>query len=263
MSVAVTGATGRTGKLVVQRLLKDGKLVHAFVRNAEKAAQDLPAQGVRAFSGNLADAAPEKNPAALRGALDAAFAGCKALVICSSAMPVVTFAPGAERPTATFAEGLWPETVDFHGQVAQIEAARAAGVEHVVIISSMGMSDPNHMLNKMGPDGNILKWKKKAEDHLRASGLKYTVIRPGGLLDEPAGQKQLLVGNDDIAGAGRPSVPRADVAEMAVRSLRAAGAANRTFDLFTGTGPATASEADFDALFSAIAKFSEAKHAPA
>lgn len=40
--------------------------------------------------------------------------------------------------------------------------------------------DPNHFLNKMGNNGNILQWKRKAEQYLIASGLTYTIIHPGG-----------------------------------------------------------------------------------
>jgi uncharacterized protein YbjT (DUF2867 family) len=69
--------------------------------------------------------------------------------------------------------------IDWQGQKAQIDAAKAAGVEQVVLVSSMGGTDPNHMLNKIG-EGNILQWKRKAEQYLMASGLKYTIIHPGG-----------------------------------------------------------------------------------
>jgi uncharacterized protein YbjT (DUF2867 family) len=66
--------------------------------------------------------------------------------------------------------------------VAQIEAAKASGsVQHVVLISSAGGCDPHHFLNHIGQDaggGDILNWKRKAEQHLIASGLKYTILHP-------------------------------------------------------------------------------------
>jgi uncharacterized protein YbjT (DUF2867 family) len=61
----------------------------------------------------------------------------------------------------------------------QIDAAKVAGVKQVVLVSSMGGTDPNHPLNKLG-DGNILQWKRKAEQYLIASGIPYTIIHPGG-----------------------------------------------------------------------------------
>jgi hypothetical protein len=72
--------------------------------------------------------------------------------------------------------------VDYLGQVAQVEAARASGsVQHVVLVSSAGGCDPHHFLNHIGQDdggGDILNWKRKAEQHLITSGLTYTILHP-------------------------------------------------------------------------------------
>ncbi len=70
--------------------------------------------------------------------------------------------------------------VDWLGQKAQIDAAKATGVRQVVLIGSMGGTDAGHFLNTMGDNGNILQWKRKAEQYLIASGLTYTIIHPGG-----------------------------------------------------------------------------------
>lgn len=71
--------------------------------------------------------------------------------------------------------------VDWEGQKRQFDAAAGAGVGHVVVISSMGGTQPENTLNKIG-DGNILVWKRKAEQYLAASGLTYTILHPGGIL---------------------------------------------------------------------------------
>lgn len=74
--------------------------------------------------------------------------------------------------------------VDWEGQKAQIDAAREAGVRKVVLISSMGGTDASNPLNKLG-DGNILVWKRKAEEYLISDGgCNYTIIHPGGLIDD-------------------------------------------------------------------------------
>lgn len=70
--------------------------------------------------------------------------------------------------------------VDWEGQKRQFDAAVAAGVSRVVVISSMGGTQPENSLNKIG-DGNILVWKRKAEQYLVASGLTYTILHPGGV----------------------------------------------------------------------------------
>lgn len=73
--------------------------------------------------------------------------------------------------------------MDWLGQKAQIDAAKAAGVKRVVLISSMGGTDRQNPLNAFG-NGKILVFKRRAEEYLIASGLEYCIIHPGGLTDE-------------------------------------------------------------------------------
>ncbi len=77
------------------------------------------------------------------------------------------------------------------GQQRQIDAAKAAGVQQVVIVSSMGITQKENRLNALA-NGNILVWKRKAEEYLIASGLAYTIIHPGGLTDEKVSHTLLL-----------------------------------------------------------------------
>jgi len=56
-----------------------------------------------------------------------------------------------------------------------------AGVERFVQISSMGVTNPYHYLDKNLD--NVLRWKLRGDEVLRASGLRYTIVRPGGLTD--------------------------------------------------------------------------------
>jgi uncharacterized protein YbjT (DUF2867 family) len=70
--------------------------------------------------------------------------------------------------------------VDWEGQKVQIDAAKAAGVRKIVLVSSMGITKADHYLNAIG-DAKILLWKRKAEEYLIASGLTYTILHPGGL----------------------------------------------------------------------------------
>ena len=149
--------------------------------------------------------------------------------------------------------------MDWLWQKAQIDAAVAAGVKKVVLVSSMGGTQIDNFLNTMGAggdvgDANILLWKRKAEMHLVASGVDFTVILPGGLLDKKGGARELLVGVDDtLLDGDRRSVPRADVAEMAVRCLTMEEARDLSFDLASreegeGAGPTR----DFSALLAGL-----------
>lgn len=188
--------------------------------------------------------------------LEAALQGCDALVILTSAIPQMKAPPQpGQRPEFVYPEGGTPEAVDYQGQVNQIEAAQAAGVQHIVLVGSMGGTNEQHPLNRMA-NGNILIWKRKAEAYLIESGIAYTIIRAGGLQDQPGGQRELLVGKDDTMLTNPPdgiptSIPRSDVAEVVVQALREPSARNKAFDLISkpeGTPGAVITQ-DFCALF--------------
>jgi hypothetical protein len=188
--------------------------------------------------------------------LEAALVGMQALVILTSAVPQMKGVPQpGTRPEFGFAPGGMPEEVDYLGQKQQIDAALAAGVEHIVLVGSMGGTNDNHMLNQIG-NGNILVWKRKAERYLIESGLDYTIIRAGGLLDKPGGVRELLVGKEDELLNHPPngiptSVPRADVAAVVVQALRTPNARNKAFDLISKPeeDPTAVVTTDFAALF--------------
>ncbi|MGC9505214.1 SDR family oxidoreductase [Baaleninema sp.] len=241
--VLVTGATGRTGSIVLKKLRDRSEEFEAIAlaRSPEKA-QDRFGTTDGFIFGDI------RNPSDL----DEALQGCQALVILTSAVPQPLSPPQpGERPDMGFAPGGTPEEVDYRGQLNQIDAAKNAGVEHIVLVGSMGGTDENHFLNRIG-NGNILIWKRKAEAYLIDSGIDYTIIRAGGLLDEPGGERQLLVGKDDALlkntpGDIKPSIPRADVAELVVRALLEPTARNKAFD--TISNPDGEVTQDFAALF--------------
>jgi uncharacterized protein YbjT (DUF2867 family) len=245
--VLVTGATGRTGSLVVQKLQQrptDFKGI-AFARSEAKAkALFDTTDGV--FFGDITQAST----------LSAAFSGVQSLVIVTSAVPQIKSPsqPG-ERPEFGFELGGTPEEVDYIGQKHQIDAAIAAGVEHIILVGSMGGTIDKHPLNQLG-NGNILVWKRKAEQYLIDSGIDYTIIRAGGLLDQPGGIRELLVGKNDAflnhpPGGIPTSIPRADVAEVVVQALQTPNARNKAFDLISkpAEDPSTVITSNFEALF--------------
>ena len=246
-TVLVTGATGRTGSLVFQKLQAQPEVftVRGLGRSSEKQQQVLGEQST-CFLGDI------RKPETLVEPLQ----GCNVLVILTSAMPVVVGQPEpGQRPPLGFLTGEMPEEVDYQGQVNQIDAAKAAGVEQIILVGSMGGTDPNHMLNKIG-NGNILLWKRKAEQYLIDSGIDYTIIRGGGLLDQPGGKRELLVGKDDHLLVNPPdgiptSIPRADVAELVVQAILAPEARNKAFDVISKpeADSTTTITSDFATLF--------------
>lgn len=245
--VLVTGATGRTGALAFEKLCHQDAQFEAvgFARSSSKV-QERFGSTAAFHTGDITEP----------GALDQAIADCHALVILTSAVPQMQppATPG-ERPTFSFIPGGMPEQVDYMGQKHQIDSALRAGVEHIVLVGSMGGTNENHPLNSLG-NGNILIWKRKAEQYLIDSGIAYTIIRAGGLQDQPGGQRQLLVGKDDQFLTNNPtgaptSIPRADVAETVVRALLEPNARNKAFDLISkpADDPTSVITTDFASLF--------------
>ena len=227
--VLVTGATGRTGLLVVNKLsqLSDNFEVLGFARNAEKI-KELFDSNEGFCTGNISD----------ESSLETALRGCDCLVIVTSAVPKMKAPPQeGQRPEFEFEQGGMPEQVDWIGQKNQIDIAKKLGINHIVLVGSMGGTNPNHPLNKIG-NGNILIWKRKAEEYLINSGINYTIIRAGGLINEPGGKRELIVGKNDTLLENPPNdistvIPREDVAELVVYSLIETTAKNKAFDVIT------------------------------
>ncbi|MGB3138073.1 MAG: SDR family oxidoreductase [Nodosilinea sp.] len=247
LQILVTGATGRTGSIVVQKLRQQPEqfVVKGFARSEAKA-KELFDTTESFYVGDISSSS----------SLKAAIRGCDALVILTSAVPQMKAPPEpGQRPEFIYPEGGTPEQVDYQGQINQIEAAKTAGVKHIVLVGSMGGTDEQHPLNRMA-NGNILIWKRKAEAYLIDSGIDYTIIRAGGLQDQPGSQRELIVSKDDAMlndpPAGIPtSIPRADVAEVVVQALLSPTARNKAFDVISKPEgqPGAVVTRDFDALF--------------
>ena len=78
---------------------------------------------------------------------------------------------------------LGPFNVDYNGTANIVGAASASGkVDRIVLITSIGVDDLLFPLNLFF---GVLFWKKRAEEVLQRSGITYTIVRPGGLLDQP------------------------------------------------------------------------------
>lgn len=99
---------------------------------------------------------------------------------------------------------------DFIGNRNLIDAAKAAGVERFVLVSSIGAGDSRDTVPFLSKIflAKILPLKTEAEDYLRASGLEYTIIRPGGLPPEVpmTGNGALSEDRDAFGFIGRPDL---------------------------------------------------------
>ena len=214
--VLVAGATGRTGQQVVRELTAAGYRVRALVRDADRA---------RPVLGDLVDYVI--GDVRQRATIDAAMPGVR----------YVVSTVGATRKDPANA----PQFVDFEGVRNLAEAAGAAKVEQLVVVSSAGVTRKDHPLNRMF--NNVLIWKGQGEAAVRASGVDYTIIRPGGLNDQPGAEAGVRLEQGD---QGTGYVSRADVARVCVAALRSAAARNRTFEVYSSRTPA---DPDWEAQF--------------
>jgi uncharacterized protein YbjT (DUF2867 family) len=114
---------------------------------------------------------------------------------------------------------------DYIGNKNLIDVAVKAGVQKFILVSSIGCGNSvialsPQILEALRP---VLIDKEKAEQHLIASGLNYTIIRPGGLQSETANGNAILTENVNVAGM----INRADVAQLVCRCLNSDAANNK------------------------------------
>lgn len=212
MDVAIAGGHGQIALRLERLLSAGGHRARAIIRNPDHAA-DVTAAGAEPVVLDLE-----------------ALAGVAALADAVRGADAVVFAAGA-------GPGSGPErkrTVDYGAAVKLIAAARAAGVDRYVMISTLGADRPEARGDAMRP---YFEAKGEAEDALRASDLAFTIVRPGSLTDEPGTGLVTVADHLDAWG----SIPRDDVAAVLLAVLTDDGAAaattGRTFELVSGDTP--------------------------
>ncbi|MEB3258821.1 MAG: SDR family oxidoreductase [Cyanobacteriota bacterium] len=205
--LAVTGASGKTGWRVVQEALGRSYQVRALLRPDSAVPDGLAGAEIRRLE--LDDAA------ALRQALE----GCDGLVIATGARPSVDL--------------LGPMKVDALAIRSQIAACKEAGVERVVLVSSLCSGRWIHPLNLFGL---ILVWKGVGERWLQESGLRWTVVRPGGLRETEDGLEQEGVVYTGPEEQDSQSIPRRLVARACLDALETPAAEGRILEITSRPG---------------------------
>jgi uncharacterized protein YbjT (DUF2867 family) len=236
-TVLVAGASGGTGREILNQLRPTDLRVRAMTRDPGKVEvlERLGADEVvvgdllhqpdadRAVGIGAAGRADrtDRNTGRAGGHADRA-GGHADAVLCA-----VGTRPGLGALTGEF--------VDGRGVINLADAASEAGVERFVFESSIGVGDsaggmPRAMRVLLGP---ILDAKDRAEARLRESGLPYTVLRAGGLTnDPPTGEVCVGEGGDSVTGR----IPRADVARLMVAAPFTPEAEDRTFGVVSRAG---------------------------
>ncbi|AGP53945.1 SDR family oxidoreductase [Streptomyces rapamycinicus] len=196
MSIAVTGATGQLGRLVVEDLLRRGVAAHDIIatgRSTDRLA-DLAERGVQVRQADFADAT----------GLTEAFKGARKVLLVS---------------TTTVGER-------FDNHTRAIDAAARAGAELIAYTSTLNA----HTASMILADSHA-----RTERYLRDSGVPGVVLRNGWYLENYTSQIPLYLRSGVVpgsAGAGRVSAAsRRDYAEAAATVLTAEGHADSVYEL--------------------------------
>ncbi|WP_028067139.1 SDR family oxidoreductase [Solirubrobacter soli] len=202
MDVLVAGGHGQIARRLLRLLAQRGDIARGLIRNPDHAA-DLEADGAQPVLCDLErdDVRPH-------------VAGADAIVFAAGAGP----GSGAARK----------QTMDLGGAVKCIEAAKEVGVERFLMVSSMGTLE----IDPDSPMRPYLEAKRDADLALQDSGLRWTIVRPGGLTNDP--------GTGRVALAPRLAygqVTRDDVAAVLLACLGADNTVHGAFDLLNGPDP--------------------------
>ncbi|WP_179339445.1 SDR family oxidoreductase [Winogradskyella ludwigii] len=195
-NILVAGANGTTGKQIVN-LLKSSQYFNpiAMVRKEEQQKQ-FEADGVETV---LADLTQD-------------------LTHTIKNIDKVIFAAGSGGKNVV--------EVDQEGAKRLMAIAKMANVNKFVMLSSMGADNPESVEDLQ----DYMKAKQNADEHLKGSGLNYTIVRPGTLNNNKGKGKIEL--NEKLNKQGE--ISRADVAQTLVRSLHDDAPHNTTFEIIEG-----------------------------
>ncbi len=211
--ILVAGGTGFIGAAVVRELVRRGKPVAVMSHRPERAARRFPGLNVDVRAGDVRH--PDSLPAAVQGA--------EAVI---SAMQFPNFPVETPRLGYTF------EEIDARGNERLVAAAQAAGVRTYIYLSGAGAA----------PDGKYhwLRAKWQAEEAIRRSGLRYTIIRPSWVYgpEDRALNRFVTFARRlpfvPVIGNGRQRLQPVfidDVVRVVVDSLEHPAAANQTFEI--------------------------------
>lgn len=225
----VVGAKGGTGRELVRRLAERGADEVTEIRALVRDPSTLPT-----------DALPDDARIKL-------LAGD-----CSDASSMATHATGAEGIFFAASGRNWEQAqaVDRDGVAVVANAAKAAGVRRVLLISSQLVHPDNRwhpirgilntvitgVFHKQG----LMDFKYEGENLLRTSGQEYTICRPGQLTDGPLGHGKVCLAQRNSSFRAGGGSTRADVAATCVVAMMASagGAVNTTFEMDCEKPPA-------------------------
>src|SRR4051794_17082331 len=192
MNVVIVGGHGKIAMRLSRILAERGDSPRGIIRKTEQAddLEEIGAEPIVLDIENVDD-------------IDDAFAGSDAVVFAAGAGP----GSGPARKL----------TVDYGGAVKSVDAAIAKEIRRFVIVSAIGANHPERWSEDMKP---YYQAKADADKFVAESGLDYTIVRPGGLTDDPGTGKVEIA--EDVGRSG--TVTRDDVALVIAECLNAENA---------------------------------------
>jgi uncharacterized protein YbjT (DUF2867 family) len=201
--IAVFGASGQTGRRVVDRLVASERNVLAIGRSVDGRWGGTPR--IRTAAVDLVHAEPAE------------------LVRLLAGVDAVVFAAAGD-----------PERVDRDGAIRVIEAAERAGVPRFVLLTGMGVGRTRPAALYGGFWDSYFGAKEASEHRLRASTLAWTIVQPGELLSTPGSGRVTLAATGTLPiGA----ISRDDVAGVITAALENPASAGHTWELVRGDDP--------------------------
>jgi uncharacterized protein YbjT (DUF2867 family) len=204
VNVVIVGGHGKIALRLEKLLAERGDSPRGIIRKTEQAQdlEDIGAEPIVLDIENVDD-------------ISDALAGSDAVVFAAGAGP--GSGPARKR------------TVDYGGAVKLADAAKAQGISRYVIVSAIGANRPETWSDEMRP---YQEAKSEADKYLVESGLDYTIVRPGGLTDDP-GTGNVQLGERLDYG----QVTREDVAGVIAECLVADNSIGKAFDLLNDGTP--------------------------
>lgn len=205
--VVVAGGSGGTGQETIKQLVAAGYEVRATTTNVERAQERFPDWDIEWVKMDVRKI--DEIRAALTGAdylISTIGGSCRD--------------PGGPNS---------PRYVDYEGVMMMAGVSRTLSLKQMILVSAANAGVADQPLNRFCD--NIQMWKWLGEDYLRDSGFPYTIVRPGGLVDEAGGEQGIDVRAAKVGNRGA-SIPRADVAAVLVEAIGNDDAMGKTFEIF-------------------------------
>ena len=205
MHVFIAGANGQIGQHLLQEMANSDHEARALIRHLEQGPELQQLGATETVLGDLEKDCSE------------AMRGCDTVIFTAGSGPHI-------GPDKTI-------SVDQDGAIRLIDSAKATGVKHFIMVSSIGAEEPGNGPEKLR---HYLQAKHNADEHLKKSGLHYTIVRPGQLTsDEGTGKISVSA---EQQGGGK--IPRQDVARVLLAALEANTTSDRVFYVVSGDTPA-------------------------